>query len=92
MSSSLPAKIDLTGDHPLAIWLAKSLQRRGWEIDTSRLVVSAYPWLGLAYDLIEPLGYSVPNWPLKWNFQHLELFYRPNKKMRSLPGQRIFWI
>lgn len=80
MSSSLPAKIDLMGDHTLAIWLAKSLARRDWIIDSSALALADYTWLGLAYDLIEPLGYDLPVWPLKWNFQHLNLLYRPQAK------------
>ncbi len=80
MSSSLPAKIDLFGDHPLAILLAKSLARRGWLIDSDALDFADYPWLGMAYGLIQPLGYDLPVWPLKWSFQHLDLFYRPQAK------------
>ena len=85
MSSSLPAKIDLFGDHPLTIWLAKSLARRGWTIDITALTPADYPWLGLAYDLLQPMGHTVPVWPLKWSFQHLEILYRPEHKYALSP-------
>jgi hypothetical protein len=59
------------GEHPAAGWLAVYLAQRGWELAWADGPRRQDP-LALSHALFEPLGETVPAWPLEWCSQQLD--------------------
>lgn len=70
----MKTSLHLTGDHPFAAWLAVYLSHRGWPLiwQEPRQLPEPDGWIGISYDLFQPLGEPVPVWPVEFCAQQLE--------------------